>query len=107
MFEESVYLPPNYPTVSRYNIVLPNMPSRPVLNALYQYGPGVEMTLYPHIESTDGSALMDAYNKFDGVGVVINEPLDVGYGKRSQHVLCTVKRGGTDIIGTKVVLRFF
>jgi hypothetical protein len=108
MYEESSWLPPNAPTAGYRGIHLPHMPRKPVLRALYQYGPDVELTMFPHSRQLhEVNRIWDTCNETDGVVIKIDRPLEVGYGNKTQIVLATVKTGRMEIIERKVVLRFF
>ena len=82
--------------------VLPRMPEKPVKNCLIQYGPDIQLKLFPH-ERNKISRVEEA----SGVDLRITQPLDIGYGKKQQTVIATVQSGRKEIREKTVLLKFF
>jgi len=102
LFEKSRYLPPNFPTTGDCGTLLPRMPEMLVKNCILQYGPDVQLKLFPHERNK-----ISGVEEENGVDVRIIQPLDIGYGKKQQTVIATVQSGREEIRGKTVVLRFF
>jgi hypothetical protein len=104
MYEESRWLPPNFPTTGFLGMPLPRMPHKKVLRAAYQYGPKIQLTLSPSARN-----LQQTHDEREQLELIveIKRPLDIGYGNRTQTVLGIVLKGSPEMIGARVIVRLF
>lgn len=90
------------------HVAVPRITSKPVLKAEYTYQPGRHFALFPNFHPFGSkSATPVTVSDPNPVTIKIQEPLDIGFGHRSQVALAEIVEGNSQLKGLKVVMRCF